>query len=75
MNQEVNNYWIRFRGLMDCDKRFHSAYQVAILRYENAKEIDPEGEISYDRPPSHLPGLVISYKLIEWINYVKNVIV
>nr|KAF7421813.1 hypothetical protein H0235_009649 [Vespula pensylvanica] len=60
MSQEVNNYWIRFRGLMDCDKRFNSAYQVAILRYENAKEIDPEREISYDRPPSHLPGLQVN---------------
>lgn len=68
MNQEVNNYWIRFRGLMDCDERFLSAYQAAILRYENAEEIDPDGEISYERPPSYLPGSVISY--INLINYV-----
>ncbi|XP_046822768.1 laccase-1-like [Vespa crabro] len=60
MNQEVNNYWIRFRGLMDCDERFFGVHQVAILRYENAKEIDPEGEISYERPPSYLPGLQVN---------------
>lgn len=27
-NQEEGNYWIRVRGLMDCDERFTSAYQV-----------------------------------------------
>ncbi|XP_014604884.1 PREDICTED: L-ascorbate oxidase-like isoform X2 [Polistes canadensis] len=56
MDQEIDNYWIRFRGLMDCDERFLSAHQVAILRYENAKGSEPEGQISYDRPPNNLPG-------------------
>lgn len=27
-NQNSGNYWIRVRGLMDCDERFTSAYQV-----------------------------------------------
>ena len=27
-NQLISNYWIRLRGLMDCDQRFTSAYQV-----------------------------------------------
>lgn len=31
-NRMIKNYWIRFRGLMDCDARFTSAHQVAILR-------------------------------------------
>ncbi|KAI4484871.1 hypothetical protein M0802_012999 [Mischocyttarus mexicanus] len=56
MDQEVNNYWIRFRGLMDCDDRFLGAHQVAILRYENAPNLDPKGNISYYRPPNNLPG-------------------
>lgn len=30
-NQEQGNYWIIVRGLMDCDERFTSAYQVFIF--------------------------------------------
>jgi L-ascorbate oxidase len=30
-NQEVGNYWLRIRGLMDCDERFTSAYQVSYI--------------------------------------------
>ncbi|XP_020282036.1 laccase-2-like [Pseudomyrmex gracilis] len=48
MNQPADNYWMRFRGLMDCDERFLSAHQVAILRYEGAPENEPEAEVSYD---------------------------
>ncbi|KAG7213871.1 hypothetical protein KM043_003079 [Ampulex compressa] len=47
MDQEVGNYWIQFRGLMDCDERFFGAYQVAILRYEGAPMENPAGEVSY----------------------------
>lgn len=49
MDQKIDNYWIRFRGLMDCDERFLSAHQVAILRYEGAEDVDPKGEVSYHR--------------------------
>lgn len=58
MNQPVDNYWMRFRGLMDCDKRFLSAYQVAILRYEGAPEEEPAVEVSYDRVRNDSYGLV-----------------
>lgn len=51
MNQKIENYWIRFRGLMDCDERFFSTYQVAILRYNGAViEQDPNVTVTYDRP-------------------------
>ncbi|KAK0094187.1 hypothetical protein PV326_011621 [Microctonus aethiopoides] len=51
MNQEIDNYWIRFRGLMDCDERFFSVYQVAVLRYFGANiDEDPKGIVTYDRP-------------------------
>lgn len=40
-NQEVGNYWIRIKGLMDCDERFTSAHQTAILRYSEAPEVEP----------------------------------
>ncbi|XP_055385677.1 uncharacterized protein LOC129614808 [Condylostylus longicornis] len=51
-NQPVGNYWIRFKGLMDCDERFTKAFQVAILKYEGAEESDPKGEEpSYDHTP------------------------
>ncbi|KOC68923.1 Laccase-4 [Habropoda laboriosa] len=48
-NRNVDNYWIRFRGLMDCDERFTKAYQVAILRYDGALEEDPSGVVTYER--------------------------
>lgn len=42
-NQPIDNYWIRVRGLMDCDERFTKAYQVAVLRYESAAQNLPSG--------------------------------
>ncbi|XP_011645340.1 laccase-1-like isoform X2 [Pogonomyrmex barbatus] len=60
MNQPVDNYWMRFRGLMDCDERFLSAYQVAILRYEGAPEEEPEVEVSYDRVRNDSYGLQVN---------------
>ncbi|XP_029665989.1 laccase-like [Formica exsecta] len=60
MNQSVDNYWMRFRGLMDCDKRFLSAYQVAILRYEGAPEEEPAVEVSYDRVRNDSYGLQVN---------------
>ncbi|XP_026666521.1 laccase-1-like isoform X2 [Ceratina calcarata] len=47
-NGTVDNYWMRFRGLMDCDERFTKAYQVAVLRYEGAVERDPNGTVTYE---------------------------
>lgn len=37
-DQPIGNYWVRVRGLMDCDERFQSAHQVAVLRYDGAAE-------------------------------------
>ncbi|XP_030081054.1 laccase-2 [Drosophila hydei] len=47
-NQAVGNYWLRLKGLMDCSERFTSAFQVAILRYEGAPEVEPSAELGYD---------------------------
>ncbi|PSN35389.1 hypothetical protein C0J52_17819 [Blattella germanica] len=48
-NNKVGNYWMRFRGLMDCDERFTMAYQVAVLHYDGAPELEePPGEVSYE---------------------------
>ncbi|XP_065091239.1 uncharacterized protein LOC135712206 [Ochlerotatus camptorhynchus] len=49
-NQPVGNYLMRFRGLMDCDERFTSAYQVAVLRYRGAPEVEYDAWPSYDFP-------------------------
>lgn len=58
-NKKIGNYWIRVKGLMDCDDRFTSAHQVAILRYYGAKEEEPAGVPSYDhvRPGRQLNAL------------------
>ncbi|XP_044007229.1 L-ascorbate oxidase-like isoform X2 [Aphidius gifuensis] len=53
MDQDVGNYWMRFRGLMDCDKRFTSAHQVAILSYQGADDNEPNDNVAYDIPLSH----------------------
>lgn len=46
-NQEVKNYWIRFKGIQDCGPK--QAYQVAILNYLGANEDqDPEGVVTYE---------------------------
>lgn len=37
-DQPIGNYWVRVRGLMDCDERFQSAHQVAVLRYDGAAD-------------------------------------
>ena len=58
MNQEIGNYWIRFRGLMDCDQRFRSAHQVGVLRYQGAIEEYPNGTVSYERVPMNTSALV-----------------
>ncbi|XP_014213138.1 laccase-1-like [Copidosoma floridanum] len=50
MNQEIGNYWIRFRGLLDCAPKFTKAYQVAILRYEGAPHEDPKADVAYEIP-------------------------
>ncbi|TGZ54926.1 Uncharacterized protein DBV15_05335 [Temnothorax longispinosus] len=60
MDQPVDNYWMRFRGLMDCDDRFLSAYQVAILRYEGAPEEEPLLEVSYNRTRNDTYGLQVN---------------
>lgn len=44
----VGNYWMRFRGLMDCDERFNKAFEVAILHYEGASDQEPLGLPTYD---------------------------
>lgn len=47
-DQPIGNYWIRVRGLMDCDERFEKAHQVAILRYRRAPDENPAGIPAYD---------------------------
>ncbi|XP_015120774.1 L-ascorbate oxidase-like [Diachasma alloeum] len=42
MNQRVDNYWIRLRGLMDCDKKLFNVKQQAILRYKRAPDGEPK---------------------------------
>ncbi|XP_069688622.1 uncharacterized protein [Periplaneta americana] len=57
--QKVENYWIRFRGLMDCGEKFTQAHQVAVLHYEGAPEHEePHGEVSYKA--SKRTGLAIN---------------
>lgn len=47
-NQPIGNYWIRVKGLLDCDDRFKTAHQAAILRYKGAKNERPTFKLSYN---------------------------
>ncbi|XP_017770706.1 PREDICTED: laccase-2-like isoform X2 [Nicrophorus vespilloides] len=59
-NMEKGLYWIRFRGLMDCDDRFTSTHQVAVLQYEGASKTDfPDGPIP-NYQDSHNDGLQLN---------------
>lgn len=44
----IGNYWMRFKGLMDCDERFTKAFEVAILHYDGASNEEPEKTPTYD---------------------------
>jgi len=44
----VANYWMRFKGLMDCDERFTKAFEVAILHYDEAGDDEPDSIPTYD---------------------------
>ncbi|KAG7296596.1 hypothetical protein JYU34_020406 [Plutella xylostella] len=57
-DSEIDNYWIRFRGLMDCDERFTKAKQVAVLHYEGAMEEEPPGDLTWEE--SHNEGLQLN---------------
>lgn len=43
-NKEIDNYWIRYRGLMDCGEVFTQAKQVGVLHYEGAMDLEPPGD-------------------------------
>ncbi|XP_042889082.1 laccase-like [Penaeus japonicus] len=55
-DQPVDNYWIRFNGLIDCEP-FESV-QGAVLRYEGAPEEDPKAALEYN--PAYPPGIVVN---------------
>lgn len=48
LDQPIGNYWIRVKGLMDCDERFHKAHQGAILHYNEARDDIPIGNLRYE---------------------------
>ncbi|KAH1012700.1 iron transport multicopper oxidase fetC isoform X1 [Dendroctonus ponderosae] len=50
-DQPKNLYWIRFRGLMDCDERYMKAFQVAVLEYKDyAEEKDVDAMMDQNTP-------------------------
>jgi len=59
-NQAVGSYWIKFRGLMDCDDRFTSAFQVAVLNYDPVPQgAMPQHIIRNWHEATAFPGIVI----------------
>jgi hypothetical protein len=67
-NQSVGRYWLRVRGLMDCDQRFNSVHQAAIISYEGADlSKDPEAPVGYSNTKR-------IGKVCEFNNQIKSVI-
>ncbi|XP_031635309.1 laccase-1-like [Contarinia nasturtii] len=70
-DQPIGNYWIRAKGLIDCDERFTKAHQGAILHYHGAENKIPDELLSYNykrtgfqmnslnRGPDHLDSVAI----------------
>lgn len=70
-NQPIENYWVRIKGLMDCDERFTKAHQAAIFRYDGASKVSPSAQLSYEyhrggfqmnslnRGPGHVDSVAI----------------
>ncbi|XP_014238681.2 laccase-like [Trichogramma pretiosum] len=53
-NQDVNNYWIRYRGYGRCQDTANAnngIFQVATLQYKGAPLREPTGAIGYNLPP------------------------
>lgn len=70
-DQPIGNYWFRIRGLMDCDERFTSAHQVAILRYIGAAEEMPSNEhpiYGYERKGLQMNALNRGTGLVESVS-------
>ncbi|KAJ8956580.1 hypothetical protein NQ314_006707 [Rhamnusium bicolor] len=60
-DQEKDLYWIRFRGLMDCDERFTRAHQVAVLEYKDLNStMDDYPDDIPDYDTSHREGIQIN---------------
>nr|AKH61981.1 laccase 1 [Helicoverpa armigera] len=57
-NNEIDNYWIRYRGLMDCDEVFTKAKQVGVLHYEGAMDLEPPGDPTWEE--LHNEGLQLN---------------
>lgn len=66
MDQPEDNYWIRYRGLMDCDERFTSALQLAVLHYEGADGGLPDGEPTYE---NSVPEGLVNKSIGMLVNY------
>ncbi|XP_069956892.1 uncharacterized protein [Cherax quadricarinatus] len=55
-DQLVDNYWIRFNGIIHCT--YHECVQGAVLRYDGAPEELPTAALVYDS--NYPPGIVVN---------------
>lgn len=48
-DQEIGNYWIRYRGFGECAFGRGTVSGEAILRYSGADDADPSGDIRFEK--------------------------
>lgn len=68
-DQEIGNYWMKFRGLADCDEKFNSAFNVAVLHYDTAPDKLPDSVVTY---ASIVPTGLVSFTIHYTISYASD---
>ncbi|XP_012268620.2 laccase-4-like [Athalia rosae] len=70
-DQEIDNYWIRYRGLGDCVSSTRDVSSEAILRYHGVNSTaDPEGPIEYQ--DANRAGVVLNPVEVANASYAEN---
>ena len=66
-NNNISNYWIKIKGLADCDHNFNSAHTLAILHYRGAEQRTPNSIVKYKDISS--TGIVTIYRPYLLLTY------
>ncbi|XP_057332184.1 uncharacterized protein LOC130672020 isoform X1 [Microplitis mediator] len=72
-NQKPDNYWIRYRGMGDCNKNGIKISEVGILHYNNTEENEPKGSTSYE--DGYRSGVLLNPMAILADNYSNNSVI
>ncbi|XP_015584710.1 laccase-4 [Cephus cinctus] len=72
-NQTPDNYWIRYRGVGDCETSLVTVSKEAILRYNGADNIEPSGTTTYE--DANRAGVLFNAVQMSTNNYPNNTVI